>query len=271
MKRITVLLLCLAGVYSQDTLKIASGMMYLGEVVSFTNTTVKFMVIDGILAQEVQLKNVSTIISSAGEVLYDFDSGITSFRDVQQAEITYEQTQNLVFAKKISNMAKYNSYEAKNGTLIKIGDTLVVGRPVTGDKQYTEYIGTQEVFSTIMIGGMGLSAIAGPSYYPASGQGSIFTIEKISVSHTKLSKKSPLIVTLTVREPDLPTMVNKRTIGDLEQALLVGEIISPNAPMTRAEAIAKLKESKELLDLEIITQEEYDELKVELTPIIRGE
>jgi len=65
--------------------------------------------------------------------------------------------------------------------------------------------------------------------------------------------------------------MNKRTIGNLEKAILLGEIISPNAPMTRAEAIAKLKESKELLDLEIISQEEYDNLKVELTPIIRGD
>ena len=36
------------------------------------------------------------------------------------------------------------------------------------------------------------------------------------------------------------------------------------------QAIAKLKESKELLDLELLSQEEYDEIKIELTPIIRG-
>lgn len=271
MKRITVLILCIASVYTQDTLKITSGAMYLGKVAGFTNTTVKFKLNDGIVAQVVQLKNVSIIINSSGEILYDSQSGIISFIDVQEAEITYEQTQDIEFAKKISNMAKYNSYRAKDGTLIKIGDTLVVGVPATGDKQYKEYIGTKEVFSSIGIGGMGMSILAGPSNYPASGQGSIFTIEKISVSHTKLSKKSPLIVSLTVREPDLPTLVNKRTIGDLEWALLVGEIISPNAPMTRTEAISKLKESKDLLDLEIITQEEYNELKAELTPIIRGE
>ena len=40
--------------------------------------------------------------------------------------------------------------------------------------------------------------------------------------------------------------------------------------MTKEEAISKLKESKELLDLEIITQEEYDKMKQELPPIIKG-
>ena len=40
--------------------------------------------------------------------------------------------------------------------------------------------------------------------------------------------------------------------------------------MTRAQAIEKLKESKELLELELLTEEEYQEIKIELTPIIRN-
>mgnify|MGYP000538227027 CR=1 FL=1 len=38
--------------------------------------------------------------------------------------------------------------------------------------------------------------------------------------------------------------------------------------MTKEEAIAKLKESKDLLDLGMIKQEDFDKLKAELTPII---
>ena len=41
--------------------------------------------------------------------------------------------------------------------------------------------------------------------------------------------------------------------------------------MNRENAIKKLKEAKDLLELEIITQEEYDKLKAELTPIIKDE
>ena len=40
--------------------------------------------------------------------------------------------------------------------------------------------------------------------------------------------------------------------------------------MNRENAIKKLKEAKDLLELELMTQEEYDKLKKELTPIIRG-
>jgi len=38
--------------------------------------------------------------------------------------------------------------------------------------------------------------------------------------------------------------------------------------MTKEKAIAKLKELKELLELEVITQEDYDKEKAKLTPII---
>ena len=35
-------------------------------------------------------------------------------------------------------------------------------------------------------------------------------------------------------------------------------------------AIKKLKEAKELMDIEIITREEFNKLKEELAPIIKG-
>ena len=40
--------------------------------------------------------------------------------------------------------------------------------------------------------------------------------------------------------------------------------------MTRADAINKLKEAKELMDIEMMTREELNKLKEELTPIIKG-
>lgn len=41
--------------------------------------------------------------------------------------------------------------------------------------------------------------------------------------------------------------------------------------ISRTEAISKLKEAKDLLDLGLITQAEYDALKEKLTPIIMGD
>ncbi len=59
-----------------------------------------------------------------------------------------------------------------------------------------------------------------------------------------------------------------RYIVDTEQSLIANEIKSNI--LSREEAIAKLKEAKDLLDLEMMSQEEYDKIKAELTPIIMG-
>ena len=64
---------------------------------------------------------------------------------------------------------------------------------------------------------------------------------------------------------------SKRTVIDLEASLENGEIINPNARMTKEEAIAKLKESKDLMDLGFLSKEEYERLKKKLSPIITGE
>jgi len=58
------------------------------------------------------------------------------------------------------------------------------------------------------------------------------------------------------------------SVTDYEKSVLAGEIASLNAPLNRGEAIAKLKESKELLDLGVIEAADYETLKAELTPII---
>ena len=43
-----------------------------------------------------------------------------------------------------------------------------------------------------------------------------------------------------------------------------------NVKMTRDDAINKLKEAKELMDIEMITRDEFNKLKDELAPIIKG-
>jgi len=54
------------------------------------------------------------------------------------------------------------------------------------------------------------------------------------------------------------TQVNKIVVDSTENPFSI----------SRDEAISKLKESKELLDLEIISQKEYDEIKSKYTPFI---
>ena len=61
---------------------------------------------------------------------------------------------------------------------------------------------------------------------------------------------------------------SKFTVLDIEKAFEFGEVINPNKPLGRSEAILKLKESKDLFELDLISEDQYLKLKEKLTPII---
>ena len=91
-------------------------------------------------------------------------------------------------------------------------------------------------------------------------------------------KKQPLYVSLYVKNPKkgtrsgsfLSTIANSsfRTVIDIDKALEFNEIVNENRPLTRSEAIAKLKESKDLFELGLLSEKEYNQIKNKLTPII---
>lgn len=63
--------------------------------------------------------------------------------------------------------------------------------------------------------------------------------------------------------------VNKYlSVMDTELAIESGEILLKNRKITRQEAILKLKEAKELLEIDMMNKEEFEKLKKELRPII---
>ncbi|MEJ0030664.1 MAG: hypothetical protein WDO15_09980 [Bacteroidota bacterium] len=175
---------------------------------------------------------------------------------------TYQQAQDEIFASNISNGTETEEYVSKDGSSIKIGSRLQAGRPSTSGRQYTYYYSGK-----VNVG----NAMLGANYaMDANAQAEEVVVETIKLYHTKLSRKSPLYIILYVKNPTATTLGSRRTVTDYEKAFLVGEILNPNAAMTREEAISKLKESKDLLDLGVITQQKYDSLKAELTPIITG-
>lgn len=134
----------------------------------------------------------------------------------------------------------YNEYLSRSGDTIKIGDTLIIGIP-TSDLGFT-YIsqGGQRVSNTL----------AGKS----------IVIDQLKTYGTKAQgfkmyaqfKGFGLV----------PVLI------DYDTALETGEIKNPNTGLTKEQAIKKLKESKELWDLGVINETEYNDIKNKLTPII---
>jgi hypothetical protein len=231
-------------------------------------------------------KNYAMKISTL--LLFLFIS-VTAFSQKKIDHLTFDDCQNFEVFQKIGNNTHLMKYTAADGSLLTIGDSLVIGYP-SGSTTNTSGVGagesnvgigtatskTQNSFSNIIMGrpgGVGNLLAAGdnlgPNNAPSKMQGEIVIISEMRVIH-KGSRKKPLRVLMLLGEPNGRAFgINKyMSVTDYEKAVIAGEIKSLNAPMTREEAIAKLKETKELMELGIIEETEYNKLKKELAPII---
>jgi hypothetical protein len=151
--------------------------------------------------------------------------------------ITYSQTAE---HGKLTDKSEYEIYLTKTGDTLKVGDTLTIGIP-TSDFGFT-YIsqGGQRVSNTL-------------------------SDKKVIVHKLKTygTKKSGYKMYAHFKGYGLiPVLI------DYDTALELGEIQNLKIKLTKEQAISKLKEAKELLNLGVITQVDYDELKSELTPLI---
>jgi hypothetical protein len=147
--------------------------------------------------------------------------------------------QQAEFGKIIGNDT-YSTYVSKTGDIISIGDTLILGKP-SGEFGFVFITqGDQRV----------VSSLAG---------------KKVVITQLKSygTKKSGYTLFAQFKGYGLlPVFIN------YENAIEAFEVINPKAKLTRAQAIDKLKEAKELLDLQLMTNDEYEALKKDLTPII---
>jgi hypothetical protein len=175
--------------------------------------------------------------------------------------LTYDQTQDIKVASTYSNGDTLSIYTLKDGSEIKLGSELKFGSPLNTNRLFSRlYFGEYSLGKALLLGA-------------PQQLGDVYTGEKVIVTaikvyHTKLTKNSALQIMLFVQNPTAPALARNRTIADLEMAIETKEVINPNAAMTREQAIIKLKEAKDLVDLGMMSQVEFDELKGKLTPII---
>ena len=198
------------------------------------------------------------------------------FALAQEAHLTYDQTINIKFVKQYKNNTLIDSYITKDGLIVRVGDTLTIGNAVIDRKKYIFH----DVFSHIVIGKTKGAANKEFRYLPHNYSGSKVIVKSLFVTHEKYSgyklwpnrKEMPLYVSIFVREAQSGISKifshSRKTILDIEKALSSGEIINYNAPLSKEEAIRKLKESKDLMELDFLSKEEYEKLKEKLTPII---
>lgn len=208
--------------------------------------------------------------------------------------LSYDNTQDIEFFKKIKNRTLVKKYLTQNGNLLKIGDTVILGAPTSQEINSRTYSGsygnraragvsstrstTNRTFSYVKKGrpaGFGsiMSAMNGdaPTMAGDDLRNTKVIIKEMKAYH-RGSKKKPLYLILILGEINGRAFdVHKYlSVMDTELALESGEVLLLNRKMTRAEAILQLKEAKELYDIEMLTQQEFDSLKKKLAPIIKS-
>ncbi|MDG2194867.1 MAG: hypothetical protein P8K77_08515 [Polaribacter sp.] len=206
--------------------------------------------------------------------------------------LTYENTQDIEFFKNIKNRTLVKKYRTINDNIIRIGDTVVLGNPTNQElssKTYTGSYGnkarggisktrstTKKTYEFVKMGrpaGFGsiMTAMNGDAQVMASNslKNTTAIVTEIKAYH-RGSKKKPLYLIMVLGEMNGKAFgINKYlSVMDTELAIESGEILLKNRKMTREEAILKLKEAKELMEIDMMSKEEFEKLKKELRPII---
>jgi hypothetical protein len=168
--------------------------------------------------------------------------------------INYAQVKSIKEKSEAKAMTKdgITEYNASSGITIKIGDKFRINRPEGGAKTFVSIQNKPTV----------MDAFAMNSFNP---------IVNTSMSNTEITIKAFSIS--GTRKTGFKTFAELSTCGtcnnlmvDIELALETKEVRSNG--MTKEDAISKLKEQKELLELGMITKEDYEKTKQELTPFI---
>lgn len=210
-----------------------------------------------------------------------------------QSCLLYENLYDLEFSKKYKDRTEVPCYISKSGFEIRVGDTLTIGSAANDKREYQK----GDVFSNIFIGKTKGTDRSSFKPLPFDDSGTKVVVYSIYARHHKYEgyqfwkiqskyfgeKETPLYVNVFVKnlENNTKSISNtilshafsfpRKTIIDIEEALQNGEIINPSPVLNRSEAIQKLKESKDLMELDLLSEEEYNKLRDKLLPIIKDE
>lgn len=209
---------------------------------------------------------------------------------VSSDSLSYGMTQNLEYAKELKDLTQFKVYLGKDGQVIKVGDKLKIGAPsgnkvnlvsnsgnVSGVRNSTGNANTaSEQVGRYMF--LQYKVLSSAFFTPEKTGSNVLNeediVRNIYVLHTGNKKNSLVIVAIAMENPNMKKTLgaNIRYITDYDRAIESGEIISFGKKIVnKQQAVARLKELKELLDLGVISKEDYEKEKNELSKIILKE
>lgn len=170
---------------------------------------------------------------------------------------------NLQLLEKFNRRIDVKVLKMLDGTILKKGSELILGN-ISGDENN---LGVKsKEFSYVSVNKYSVFALMSNVAFSNNQKGTEILIDEIILF--KSSATSVIVINFTRKDGADIAMSKFGFISNFEKAINTGEIINPFRAITRDEAIKKLKESKDLLDLGMIKQDEFEKIKIDLTPII---
>ena len=164
--------------------------------------------------------------------------------------ITYEQIENSTDPK-ADFQKEYSEYVASDGHTYKVGDNITIGMPQS-NKTFAYMTSELGMASAVMGGG------------PVPGINAQYAGTDMEIKQIKVQRNKKRGATVTFRTY-LAGLGG--VLVQIENCLASGEIVSQG--MTPDKALAELKKAKDKLELEVITQQEFDSIKAELLPYLK--
>jgi hypothetical protein len=168
---------------------------------------------------------------------------------------TFVETKKLYKA----NFSVTKSLILKDGSRMFVGDTIHLGP--SSSKISNSY-------ETILIGRITLGgALLGvtPVLASTAFERNVYVLEKVK-GWRSMGK---IGVKLELKDTNAQGLQAKYLTAS-DYSIIRGELINPNAPLNRNQAIAKLKEAKELFDLDMMSEEDYKSIRLEVLPVIKN-
>ena len=188
-------------------------------------------------------------------------------------------TNVLMAQKKLSSVETYNmemgfketkakfkaNYDVTKELTLKDGSKIIVGQEIKLGESASKLTNTYE---SIFVGKLTLGGalLAPPTRANTNFKQNDYIVEEIKIKRS-MGQVSALFYLKNLTSQGL----GQKYVSASDLSLDNGELDNPNKAMTRAEAIAKLKEGKDLMELDMMTQDEFNALRDELTPIIKGD
>ena len=158
-------------------------------------------------------------------------------------DVTYKEVSTTTVKLK----GRFQNYTAKDGANYSVGEKIQIGLPSTGR-------------SFIFITSIDISGTVRPA--TINNANTNVEIVKIKVGGNKRGGYKVMFITKAASGME-------RFYIYIEDAVLAQEVISSTTVLTSDQALEELKKAKSKLDLELITQEEFNKIKGELAPLIK--